>query len=650
MDNLKFVVFFTVFIFCSAQLFSQQKEVQKTDSIKLYKLSDVVITATKTSANTLELANSISIIDSSEIANKSTNGVLDLLKNEYGLNFTSQGGSGTLSNIYLRGGSPSYTHVLIDGVEMNLTNDPSGVYDFASLSTNGIERIEVLRGPQSILYGSDAMGGVINIITRKGAGLPSIYLSTEGGSYNTFSLNTGISGVVSDFNFLLDLGRLKSDGFSAANEKYGNTEKDGFQKDNVISILGYKLNKDFSVNLYGRYLNSNAEYDQSGINGDDPTYKFDQEEFFVRAEGLASLFNEDWNQKLGISFLRNTRKYNFDETLNNPTASRSLYDGRKIKTDWQNNFALFRDNLISVGVDFEYEEVTSEYLSFSSSGDFQSIFPKSLSKTFGFYLQDQIKFSKDFFASAGVRIDNHDQFGNSFTYRIAPAYIFWKTGTKLKATIGTGFKAPSLFYLYDPAFGNPELNSEKSFGWDAGVEQFLWNEGLSIGVTYFNNDYKDLFGFDENFKAININKAKTNGIELFTTAKPFEGFLAKINYTFTSAEDISEGTAEKDKKLLRRPEHKAGAYLSYSFLQKINVNTELIYVSDRDDKDFSTFPATRLILEKYFLLNFAANYNVADLLRFNIRIENILDSEYEDVFGYGTAGISFYGGIKLTIR
>ena len=126
--------------------------------------------------------------------------------------------------------------------------------------------------------------------------------------------------------------------------------------------------------------------------------------------------------------------------------------------------------------------------------NFISLFPKSDAKIFGIYFQDQLKIGDEFFTSAGVRLDKHDKFGSSFTYRIAPAYIIWKTGTKLKATVGTGFKAPSLFYLYDPAFGNPDLNPEKSLGWDAGIEQFFWNEGLSFGVTYFENDYKDLFG------------------------------------------------------------------------------------------------------------------------------------------------------------
>ena len=644
-----FFVLFSFYLF-STFSYSQFSMVQKTDSTGIYKLSDVVISATKTNSSTLELANSISIIDSVEISNRNAFSLYDLLKNEYGLSFTSQGGSGTLSNVYIRGGSPSYTHVLVDGMEMNLTSDPNGVYDFAALPTDNIERVEILRGPQSILYGSDALAGVINIITTKGSGSLRFSLSTEGGSYNTFKTTTGLTGILGKLNYSMNIGRVKSDGFSAANEKYGNTEKDGFQNDYISTALGYRFSENVRTNFHFRFLKSKADYDQSGIYGDDPTYKFNQEELALRGEGVFSLLNNVWDQKVGVSFIRNIRKYKYDETINNFSASTSFYDGRKLKLDWQNNFSIIENNLISFGVDFEIDETVSEFNSFSAFGDFISLFPKSDSKTFGIYFQDQLKIGDEFFASAGVRFDNHDKFGSYFTYRVAPAYIFWQTGTKLKATVGTGFKAPSLFYLYDPAFGNPDLNPEKSFGWDAGIEQFFWNEGLSFGVTYFENDYKDLFGFDNNYKTININKAETKGVEVYSTIKPFFGLVAKLNYTFTDAKDKSEGLAEEDQKLIRRPDHKIGGYISYNFSEKTNANVEVIYIGKRDDLDFSTFPSTRIQLDPYVLLNVAAHYKLFDFLRLNLRIENLLDSDYEEVFGYGTAGLSVYGGINVTLN
>ena len=209
---------FAVFILSSVS-FSQNNVVHKTDSIGYYKLTDVVITATKTQANTLELANSISVIDSEQISNSNSNNVFDILKNETGVSFTRQGGNGTLSNLYIRGANSSHTLVLIDGVEVNLTNDPSGVYDFSALPSDNIDRIEILRGPQSTLYGSDALAGVINIITKKGNGSPKFSLLTEGGSYKTYKGMLGLKGSIQKFNYSVAASRTGSDGFSVASDK-----------------------------------------------------------------------------------------------------------------------------------------------------------------------------------------------------------------------------------------------------------------------------------------------------------------------------------------------------------------------------------------------------------------------------------------------
>jgi vitamin B12 transporter len=228
--------------------------------------------------------------------------------------------------------------------------------------------------------------------------------------------------------------------------------------------------------------------------------------------------------------------------------------------------------------------------------------------------------------------------------------MFWQTGTKLKASLGTGFKAPSLFYLYDPLYGNEDLNPEKSLGWDVGIEQFFWSEGFSFGATYFFNKFDDMFGFDPiTFKAVNINKAQTNGVEIFTKAVLAQGLDAKANYTYTNAIDKSENTPDFDKKLVRRPEHKAGLFLSYSFTESANTNIEFIYVGEREEPDFINYPS-RIIMPDYFLINLAAHYDLFSFLRLQGRVENLLDKQYEEIYGYGTAGFSIYGGISLKVE
>jgi vitamin B12 transporter len=282
------------------------------------------------------------------------------------------------------------------------------------------------------------------------------------------------------------------------------------------------------------------------------------------------------------------------------------------------------------------------------SPDIESVIPMQNASTFGIFIQDQFKFDESLFVTLGARYDDHSKFGSQFTYRIAPAFMLWETNTKFKATIGTGFKAPSLYYLYDPAYGNENLNPEESFGWDLGIEQYLFAQNFSIGTTYFYNKFSDMFGFDYvTLKTINIKEAVTKGFELYIEAKPVDELSLKANYTFTDAKDTSPDSPDFDKKLVRRPESKFGFYTSYSFIPKANINAEVIWVGVREDVDFSTYQ--RIELKGYVLINLAAHYDVFDFLRLNARIENLLDTDYEEVYGYGTAGLSFYGGIKLSL-
>jgi vitamin B12 transporter len=656
----KFLLSGLLLAFLSPFSYPQDSIVQKGDSTGFYKMSEVVVTATRTEKPLFELASSVSVIDSAEIANSNSNSVFSLLKNEAGLSFTRQGGDGTLSNIYIRGANADQVLVLIDGVEVNLTNDPAGVYDFSELPVDNILRIEILRGPQSTLYGSDALAGVVNIITKRGTGRPEFSFLAEGGSYNTYKALFGLNGMVNRFNYSLALSRTGSDGFSNASAKYGNTEKDGYNFNNLSSVIGYDLNDFTRLNLFTRFTKSKSDYDQfGGQYGDDPTYVFNQEEFSIRGEGIIKLLDGDWDQKLGLSFIRNVRKYSFDTSAASHyypdyiyDYSWSSYDGRKYKLDWQNDFTISKSNLLTLGAEYEVDQSASDYfarnyISDPDYPDISSIIPEKDAATAGIFLEDQINFMDRLFASLGIRLDNHSKFGSQRTYRFSPAYLFPETGTKLKGTIGSGFKAPSLFYLYDPAYGNENLKPEKSLGWELGIEQYLFREGISIGATYFYDKFTDMFGFDYvTFKTININKALTKGAELYLDARPGD-LNVKINYTYTDARDISPASPDYNKKLVRRPENKTGLSAGYNFNNKADINTELIWVGSRQDINFSTYE--RIILKGYVLINLAGHYDIFDFLRINVRIENLLDTDYEEVYGYATSGFSVYGGLKIKI-
>jgi vitamin B12 transporter len=599
MAKLNLTVFFLFFSFLS---FAQ------TDSAKIYTLSEVVVSATRTNTPSIELASSVTVIDSAEIERREKNTVLNLLQTEYGLSFTQQGSFGSLASVFTRGAGTGQTLILVDGIEVNMPNDPSGTFDFGNLPIDNIERIEILRGPQSTLYGSDALAGVINIISKKGVGRTGIFLSTEGGSYNSYKGLAGINGSYNFLNYSLTLSRAKTDGFSSASEEDGNTEKDVSSSYNLSSKIGAEITEDFDLNFVFRFTKADVDYDQFGGQfGDDPTYVYKLEESALRTEGKYSAFNGMWEQKLGFSVFRNVRKYSNDAFLFD--ASRAFYDGRKLKFDWQNNFYLSNTNTLTFGIETEQEKAETEYYIFSEMFPFESVLPESKTRTTGVYLQDQIRHG-DFFGTAGIRYDEHQRFGSAITYKFAPALIIWQTGTKLKATFGTGFKAPSLYYLFDPTYGNPDLNPEKSIGWDAGVEQYLWDSRLVIGITYFENNFKDLFGTDENFRTLNINKAETKGIEFYFMLIPLKEISMKGNFTYNDAKDKSENSPDKDLPLIRRPKLKASYEVNYNLNEKANINAEIIFSGESDDKNFSLLPSQRVKLKSYSIVNLAVSYKI----------------------------------------
>lgn len=611
-------------------------------------LEDIIVTATRIEEPAKEVASSVTVITEKEIESKKAKTVLEVLKGIPGLDITQSGGFGQLTDIFIRGAKPEHTLVMIDGVEMNDPMSPGRSYDLAHLSVDNIERIEIVRGPQSTLYGSDAIGGVINIITKKGEGKPKLFISGEGGTYNTFREAAGLSGGTKWVNYSFGISRLDTKGFSAAHEKYGNTEKDGHENTSLSARVGFTPTENLDIDFIVRYIDAKTDLDAGGgRGGDDPNYVSDSKQLFLRTQGGLLLFNGLWEQKLGFSLTNHNRDYRDDKDAQHPDdSSRGFYDGKMWKVDWQHNLYLHKTNTLTIGVEYEEERGESEYSWESAWGPGKSVFPKKSANTKGAYIQDKIALYESFFATFGIRLDDHSRFGSETTYRIAPAYLFKKTGTKIKATYGTGFKAPSLYHLYAPAtawgpIGNENLKPEKSKGWDVGIEQYLFQDRLAVGVTYFRNDFEDLIDFDWAKGYINIAKAKTEGVEIFASVRPVEDLTVRVGYTYTDTEDKETG-----QRLLRRPLNKGSLNLNYLFLKKGIANLDVIYVGKRDD--WVPYPQ-RGNANDYTLVNLAASFDISKNIQVFGRVENLLDKKYEEVWGYGTPGFSIFGGIKLSL-
>jgi vitamin B12 transporter len=542
---------------------------------------------------------------------------------------------------------------MMDGIELNDPITPSRAYDFSYLTTDNIERIEVVRGPQSTLYGSDAAGGVINIITRRGEGPFKAAIAGEAGTYQTYSTRAEAGGSAQGFHYSLGASHVSSDGISAAKEKgytlegerYRNPERDAYRNSSVSGRLGWAPSSTFDCELLLRYLDSRSDLDNhGGQGGDDPNARQDVKQLFSRVQGRLSLGNGLWEQKIGASLSNQDRDYENDPDADHPTESETAsYDARITKFDWQHNLYLHRTNTLTLGLEYEVEKGRSDYYSEAFGFPFQSTLEEKKVTTRSAYLQDQVRLKDFFFCTAGIRLDDHSRFGTEVTWRLAPALLIPATHTKFKGSYGTGFKAPTLYQLYSQ-YGDRDLNPEESEGWDVGVEQALWGEILSLGATYFHNHFKDLIDFDAGLnRFVNFALVRTKGVELFLLLKPIPDLNIQATYTRTDAEDRKTGLT-----LIRRPRHKYGLEANYRFLKKGNLNLSYRYVGKRFDNDYNAFPPTRVALSNYALINLAASYDLSSHLHIFGRVENLLDEDYEEISGYGTPGRSVFGGLRLS--
>ncbi len=621
-------------------------------------LQPIVVTATKLETPARQVASSVTVVTEEEIRTKQLKTVLDALRTVPAVDVVQQGGIGQQTAVFMRGANSQHTLVLIDGVQANDPISPSRFFDFAHLTTDNVERIEIVRGPASTLYGSDALGGVINIITKKGQGEPRWTISAEGGSYETHREKIGLNGGNQLVNYSLTLSYLDSNGIGAASRENGNSERDGYDNLSVSSRIGLTPVDNLDLDFILRYTNAEAEIDNSGgPGGDDPNFTLDSESLYFRTQARLLLFNDLWEQKIGFSLTDYDRQSKDDPDSARPFDSvRSSFDSSIYVIDWQNNLFLHETNTLTLGI--EYEEEKGKQKDQRTFEDFFTPGTQIVSasevrertiQTVGYYLQDQINLWDRFHTTLGVRLDDHDEFGTRTTYRAASAYLFPTIGTKIRASYGTGFKAPSLLQLYDPVFGgNPDLAPEKSKGWDVGLEQSLWEERLTLSLTYFENDFEDLIVnqfVGSGFIYLNVDEADTNGIELAATYTPVDELIFQASYTYTDTENKETG-----EQLLRRPRNKFSIGATYRFQEGANVNLNILYVGERDDVFFNnvTFESGSVELDSYTVVNLAASYPMRGNLRLYGRVDNLFDKEYEEVWGYGTLGISGYAGAELT--
>jgi vitamin B12 transporter len=593
-----------------------------------------------------QVAGSITVIYRDEIERRQLRTLPDVLRSVPGMKVAQSGGIGKQTSIFTRGTESNHTLVLLDGIDISDPSLPGGAFDPAHLLTENLERVEVMRGPMSSLYGSDAVGGVINLVTRKGSGKPRFTAWAEYGSFKTVQQSTSVQGSNDRVNYALNFTTLHTRGETQLEEDLGGDERDGYDNTTLSGRIGFSPTRQTELTLVGRYVDTEGDLDPFL---DDPDSEDDTSQLFLRSEGRLELLGGKWQQRLGVGYTDYDRSNSNDPDDVNPERSRSSNDGTRLKFDWQHDFLVGRSHVVTLGGETERETIDSSFSSEGLFGTFDSGADESM-RTSAVFLQDQFSSTLGIFGAAGLRLEDNEEFGSELTYRVATGYAHPRFGTRIHASIATAFKAPSLDDLYGTSTfsgfttfqGNPDLDPEKSRGWEVGIEQPLFGERVRLGSTYFQNRIRDLIQVTDDFTTLeNVGRAKTDGFESFVSLELWDRLSARVDHTYVSAEDRDSG-----QDLLRRPAHTLNSRLEVIPIPKTTLSLDVQYVGPRKDVDPATFE--RISVGGYTVVDTAASYDVNANWRIFGRLDNLFDREYRDPAGFQSSGFAGYIGLRAT--
>ncbi|MCR4396630.1 MAG: TonB-dependent receptor [Candidatus Saccharicenans sp.] len=608
---------------------------------------EIVVTATRLETPVKETASAISLVQTEKLPPGATFRPEILLASLPGIFFVQTGLAGGSGSLFIRGANSEHAVFMIDGLELNDPVSPSRSFNFNLFNLALIDRVEILRGPQSTLYGSDALAGVVNLVTANPE-KNEISLSGLFGSFRTGQGNFKVARVWQDFCLQAEFNTLTTEGISQAGSRYpGNSEADGYSQQSLALKFSYRISPDFSLNWQTRGLLSRAELDSfGGPYGDDPNSLQKSRFLFNRLELDGFLLNHRWQQKLvlGLEVWRRENDNPADDS-HPEEGEAALYRSQLFKIDWQNNFFLAPNHTLVLGADFRQEQGSSSYLYFSPWGDYASSFPQKAASLFGLYLQDQWKLWKRLWLTAGLRSDHHRRFGGSLTFRVATCLDLPEIGARLKSTLGTGFKAPSLYQLFAPAdyygpLGNPNLEPERNLGWDAGIEK-EFSHSLALSLTYFETRYRNLIQFYFGSGYQNLGRAISRGLEATLEAMLFKNGNLSAGWTHLRSRDLDTGSP-----LLRRPENSFHLRLNLT-RKSLGLTAELSHIGSRFDLDYSAYPPQTVKLPAAFLANLFLSYDFKQTLVLFLHIQNLFNTSYELIYGYGAPGTTISTGFKL---
>jgi vitamin B12 transporter len=577
----------------------------------------------------------------------------DLLATTPGISFSRNGGPGSQTALSIRGAASDQTTVLIDGVQMNDPSSIGGGFDFGKLLLGDIDRIEILRGAQSTLYGSQAMGGVVNVITREPGERSGGNLETELGSLHSGLVQGGVDGRVGRFGGRLAGSRYSTESVSSFASRYGGRETDPYRNTSLSGRARYDFTDALQLDLRAYYTEDTLNYDGYPP----PSYTFADEGDYAKTRQLVDYAGLNFDL-LGGRFrnraaYEHTRVHRADFLSTGASiAQNDAYTGVNDRYEYQGTLQIGPRYEAVFGLQHEDRRMDSEapYLApthYATGED-------------SLYAEIQAEPVEGLSLTGGVRRDRYESFGQHDTRSLAVAWSL-PFATLLRASWSEGYEAPSLYQLFSP-YGNGGLRPEQSAGWDAGVQHSFAHSRASLSADYFSTDFENLIGFEScpgdpvcllpghsSGYYANTDRARSQGIELESWVRLSTAFTLSVNYSRIEAVDRTPGSPSYGEQLVHRPRHIGNASLSYAS-RGFEAALAARYSGASRDVDYNVFPPANVTLGSYTLIDLRASYPLNAKLDLYGRVDNLFDRQYETAFQYGTWGRTLAVGLRANFR
>jgi len=616
-------------------------------------LETIVVTPSRLEESIGYYNNDAAVLTGSNLEKSNDLGIGEALNGINGVDAVSGG-------VYIRGSLPRHTAYMLEGVKIYDPSNPSGYYVPSDFSLSGLQRIEVVKTPLSCLYGSSSLGGTINFFVKTPRTKPYVYYTEEAGSFSTLKEMLESGGKLGDLSYFFNAERLDTKGFSKAKEENNNPEDDPYQNTNFTFKLNYQPNEELDIGLLTKALHSRTENDDDdnydGIPEDDLDNLSWNNEFFSSVY-LNKNLNPYLAYKIQAGFTSIYRKYQDDNDghIDTDNYMRAHYKGQTYQL--LNQFEITPSQFYKGLIGFDYIREAADGArydySYAYGFGFTSNFPKKTTYSRGYFIENIITPIDFLRIDYSYRLENHPIYNNHSAMKSGLSYKIPNLDTKIYGSYGEGFKAPSLYQLFDIARGNRYLKPEESKTWEAGLIQ-PFADNVSFSFCYFHSDFKNLIDFVYTnptfwvgeFK--NADSGKSEGIELGINYKMTEKLNFKSGYTYTKAK---QDFVDEDmvtifaRDTLRIPKHKAFLGINWKD-KKIEAFFDLSFVGLRTDRIWMGMTDAFVKMKPYFLANFVLDYSLTKNKTVFLKINNLLDKDYEQIKGYQQERLAFYGGLK----